>query len=129
MDGSSPGEVGSSALSAVSQKGKLGNDQNASPGVQKGKAHFALVVFKNAQVNNFVTEPLQILSGVALFHSQEAVEAGAYPAYQLAVHLYFGTFYPLNYGYHGLQIYKALPDAGNGLFVGLPLRFKVFYKS
>ena len=66
------------AFAYVRIQRELGYRQHAAVHVVDGTVHFAVLVFENAQVGDFVGEPVDLFRSVRIFHSDKQHIADAY---------------------------------------------------
>jgi len=93
-------EAGSAALSAVTVKSKLRNDQKRASAVGYTLVHLAGFVGEDSQPRHFVGQVIRILFRVVLSHAQEHDEAAADRARNGSIHHYASFTHSLNDGTH-----------------------------
>jgi hypothetical protein len=102
------GGVKGRALAAtdVSVEGELGNCQNASAHILEAAVHLSLIVFEDAEADNFFGEVVGIGFGVIPSDSEKNEQAEGNLAGDLLVNGNFGAAYALDDGTHsGLRLF------------------------
>ena len=84
--GRSGADVGGSvAFFGLGVEGELGDDEEGSTDVLDGLVHFAFFVIKNAELDEFLDGPLEVLLGVVVGDAEQDEEAMADGPYDLVV--------------------------------------------
>src|SRR5260370_40807537 len=89
------GKTGTAASAHISIERELRDDQNFSPDIEEGTVHLALIVSKDAQIGDFISQGLYLNLAIVPPYSQQYQEAMTYLADDLFVNGYTGTAYSL----------------------------------
>jgi hypothetical protein len=88
-------KAGAAALACIGIEGELRDDQHSSANIEKGAVHLALIVAKDTQIDNFISQGLALNLVIVLPYSKEYQKSLTYVANDLFVNRNTGTAYPL----------------------------------
>jgi hypothetical protein len=88
-------KAGATPPARISVEGELRDDQHFAANIEQRAVHPALVVAKDAQIDNFVSQGLDLNLAVALSYSQQHQEPLTYLAHYFPVYGHTGMAYTL----------------------------------
>jgi len=89
------GEAGAAAPAHIGIERELRDDQNFSAGIEEGTVHLALIIAKDAQIDNLIYQRLYLNLAIVLPYSKKYQKPLAYLADYFPVNGYTGTAYSL----------------------------------
>ena len=101
-------EAGAIAFPHVGKQRKLRNGEDFAADIFDGTVHFALFVFKNAQVEDFVGQPRKLFLAILITHADQQHEArsdllrfeGGVDGAQFVDNVNAGLAHSLHYYFH-----------------------------
>ncbi len=89
------GKTGAASPARISVEGELRDDQHFAANIEQGAVHLALIVAKDTQVDNFISQGLDLNLAITLSYSQQDQEALTYLAHDFSVYGHAGMAYSL----------------------------------
>jgi len=89
------------ALARIAVQGELGHHQSLTAHVQEGTVHFALFVFKDAQMGYFSGQVLGLGVGIRVGDADQQQKAGADFGHRMSTHRHPAPGHPLDKDTHG----------------------------
>jgi hypothetical protein len=89
------GKAGATPPARISVEGELRDDQHFAANIEKGTVHLALIVTKDTQIDNFISQGLDLNLAIVLPYSKQYQESLAYLANDLFVNRDTGIAYSL----------------------------------
>src|SRR5579859_1576086 len=79
-------KAGTAATARIGIEGKLRDNQSFSTNIEQRAVHLALIVFKNAQMDDFIGQGFYLISVIAIPYPQKYQESMIYLADDLFIH-------------------------------------------
>src|SRR6266481_9848668 len=80
------GKAGTASPAGISIQRELRDDQHFSTNIEKGTVHLALIVTKDTQIDNFISQGLYLNLAIVLSYSQQHQEPLTYLAHYFPVY-------------------------------------------